>query len=294
MKHKSLLLVSGLILLLVAAACGGSATAEPATQPAAASSEPTALPTINTAPGSAMVATTREGNLGTHLVDGDRMTLYLYTGDARNVSNCTGGCASAWPPLTGAVIPSAGEEVTAGSLGAITRDDGSSQAVYNGWPLYYYSGDQTPGDANGQDSRWVWFAVSTSGGPIQTNPAVNSAVHPELGAILVEASGRTLYLRTSDEPQVSNCSGGCALAWPPLVAVDDPAAGDGVDGDLLDTISREDGSVQVTYNGRPVYYYALDEKPGDTNGQGVGDVWFTASTAGEARTLENVAADDDY
>ena len=114
----------------------------------------------------------------------------------------------------------------------------------------------------------------------------------------MDASGRSLYLFTRDEPGVSKCSGGCALAWPPLVTVDHPAAGEGVDGNLLNTISREDGSVQVTYNGRPVYYFASDEKPGDTNGQAVGDVWFTVSMEGEPRTLENAGdgatSGDDY
>ena len=116
--------------------------------------------------------------------------------------------------------------------------------------------------------------------------------------MLVEASGRTLYLFTSDEPSVSTCSGGCARAWPPLVTVGDPAAGEGVDGDLLGTVTREDGSVQVTYNGRPVYYYSGDDKPGDTNGQNVGSVWFTISTAGEpagqAGAADGPTAGDDY
>ena len=250
------------------------------------------------APVAAMVNTSSRSNLGVHLVDGDGMTIYLYTRDERNVTNCSGGCAEAWPPLVTEGEPTPGEGLDDGRLGTITREDGSSQVTYNGWPLYRFSGDQAAGDANGQDSRGVWFTVTTDGGPIQSNAAVNTAEHPDLGTILVEASGRSLYLRTSDEPSVSTCSGGCARAWPPLVTVGDPAAGEGVDGDLLGTITREDGSVQATYNGRPVYYYAADEKPGDTNGHEVGGVWFTVSIAGEpagqASAAAGPASSDDY
>ena len=94
---------------------------------------------------------------------------------------------------------------------------------------------------------------------------------------------------TIDEQGVPTCSGGCASAWPPLVTVGDPIAVEGVDGDLLGTIDREDGSVQVAYNGWPLYRYGGDQKPGDTKGQGVGGVWFAVSTAGEPSTTANEA-----
>ncbi len=104
----------------------------------------------------------------------------------------------------------------------------------------------------------------------------------DLGDHLVDGAGRTLYLFTVD-PQggdTSACSGDCAATWPPLTG--DVAAGDGVDGGLLGSVTRDDGSTQVTYNGWPLYYFAADAAPGDTNGQGVGDVWFVVSPAGDA------------
>ena len=312
MKRFSLLLALSLILLLVAAACGGDATAPPITQPApTATVEPTAVPaaTDTPVPGETRVRTdtpeptdtpapsptpeamalpdltsvgsAMHSELGTILVDGGGNTLYLLTNDQRNVATCSDGCAGAWPPLATVGAPSAGDGVTANNLGTVTRDDGTVQVTYNGWPLYRFSGDQAPGDANGQGSRGVWFTISTNGGPIQSNAAVDFAGRPELGTVLVDASGRSLYLLTSDEPSVSTCSGGCARAWPPLVTVGDPVAGEGVNGDHLGTITREDGSVQVTFNGRPLYYFASDQKPGDAKGQGVAGVWFTVSTAGE-------------
>ena len=81
---------------------------------------------------------------------------------------------------------------------------------------------------------------------------------------------------------MSNCSGGCARAWPPLLTVGAPQTGDGVNAASLATIERDDGSIQVTYNGWPLYYFAKDQQPGNTNGQGVGDVWFVVSALGEA------------
>ena len=103
-----------------------------------------------------------------------------------------------------------------------------------------------------------------------------------LGDILTDASGRSLYLRTDDERDKSTCSGGCAQTWPPLLTAGDAPAGAGVTADLLGTNSRDDGNTQVTYNGWPLYYYSPDEKAGDAKGQGVGGVWFVVSPEGEA------------
>ena len=112
----------------------------------------------------------------------------------------------------------------------------------------------------------------------------------------MDGGGNSLYLFTNDQRNASTCSGGCAGAWPPLVTVGDPVAGEGIEGDLLGMITREDGSVQVTYNGWPLYRFSGDQAPGDTKGQEVGGVWFTVSTAGEpagrAKAADSPASDD--
>ena len=100
-----------------------------------------------------------------------------------------------------------------------------------------------------------------------------------LGAILADAAGPSLYLYTRDEPNVSNCTGGCALAWPPLITAEDPAAGEGINAARLGTTTRADGSKQVTFDNWPLYYYASDEKPGDAIGQNRGEVWFVISNS---------------
>lgn len=101
-----------------------------------------------------------------------------------------------------------------------------------------------------------------------------------LGDVLVDQDGNVLYLFVPDAQGPSVCNDGCATAWPPLLA--GSVVGEGVDAGLLGTAPREDGSEQVTYNGWPLYYYADDSAPGDTNGQGVNDVWYVVSATGDA------------
>ncbi|MFF2410444.1 hypothetical protein [Streptomyces sp. NPDC058092] len=111
---------------------------------------------------------------------------------------------------------------------------------------------------------------------------VASASGP-LGTILVDGTGRTLYLWVADTTSKSNCSGECAREWPPLTVSGEPVAGKGVKAGLLGTTKRGDGSREVTYNGHPLYYFAGDRKAGDTNGQGVNDSgakWYVLDTSG--------------
>lgn len=104
-----------------------------------------------------------------------------------------------------------------------------------------------------------------------------------LGKILVDAQGRTLYLFQKDSGTKSACTGACAIAWPPLRATGKPVAGTGATASVVGTTPRSDGKPQVTYNGHPLYTYQGDQNPGDTNGQGLtafGGGWFALSPAG--------------
>lgn len=104
-------------------------------------------------------------SLGPILVDGRGMTLYLYTKDSPNTSVCTGQCLIAWPPLLGK--PTAGAGVDAARLGSFQRADGSTQASYNGWPLYYWKADVKPGDVTGQNVNSVWYVLGADGNAIK-------------------------------------------------------------------------------------------------------------------------------
>ena len=155
-----------------------------------------------------------------------------------------------------------------GVLGSTPRTDGNSQLTYNRMPLYYWAKDQKPGDTTGQNVGGVWFVINP-----EPAPTVTVRSDPDLGDILVDARGMTLYLYSRDEPAVSNCYNGCAAAWPPLLTDAAPNGPDAISAGLGLT-SRTDGTQQVTYNGVPLYYWMNDKNPGETSGQNVGGVWF--------------------
>lgn len=130
-----------------------------------------------------------------------------------------------------------------------------------------------------------------AGGSIEVGTAAT-----DLGTVLVDGEGRTLYVFDDDSEGESSCYGGCAESWPPLTGGEASASGD-VDPALLGTTERDDGSIQVTYAGAPLYRYAADTAPGDTEGQGVGDVWWVVDPEGERITGGSAARTpdaDDY
>jgi predicted lipoprotein with Yx(FWY)xxD motif len=100
--------------------------------------------------------------------------------------------------------------------------------------------------------------------------------------VLVNNDGRTLYLFTNDTATSSACSGGCATAWPPLIASGADTVGSGLDASKLGTVTRADGSKQVTYGGNPLYTYGADQASGETKGHQVGSVWFAVGADGKA------------
>jgi len=102
----------------------------------------------------------------------------------------------------------------------------------------------------------------------------------ELGRILVDGAGRTLYLFTPDTGTTSTCTGSCAQAWPALTGT--AVAGDGLAAEDLGTATRADGATQVTFRGHPLYYFAGDDAAGDTKGQGTGGKWYVVDAEGMA------------
>jgi predicted lipoprotein with Yx(FWY)xxD motif len=107
-----------------------------------------------------------------------------------------------------------------------------------------------------------------------------------LGKILDDGQGRTLYLFQADSGTKSNCSGACATNWPPLTSAN-PTVGKGASASMVGTSKRSDGKTQVTYNGHPLYTFAGDSSPGDTSGQGVnafGGLWYAVSPTGQQVT----------
>lgn len=126
----------------------------------------------------------------------------------------------------------------------------------------------------------------TAGVPVTGAATVSLSQSTDFGPILVDGQGHALYVLSNDTQNsgTSACTGDCATEWPALLTEGAPTAGEGVDASLLGTITRDDGTMQVTYNGRPLYRFHEDMAAGDTNGQGVSDEfgeWHLVSPAGE-------------
>jgi predicted lipoprotein with Yx(FWY)xxD motif len=102
-----------------------------------------------------------------------------------------------------------------------------------------------------------------------------------LGEVLVDGEGMTLYMFDPDEQGESTCYEDCATAWPPLVGEGEPALGEGLDEAMVGSVERTDGTMQVTYNDWPLYYWQNDAAAGDVTGQAVNDVWWVLGADGE-------------
>ena len=111
--------------------------------------------------------------------------------------------------------------------------------------------------------------TSPSAAPPASAATVVVATNSKLGQILVDGSGRTLYLFEADKGMSSTCYSACAQYWPPLLTNGAPKAGAGAAASLLGTTIRTDGTTEVTYGGHPLYYVVTDHNPGDATGQGV-------------------------
>lgn len=106
----------------------------------------------------------------------------------------------------------------------------------------------------------------------------------QLGRILVDSKGITLYDFPKDKGIVSSCYSACAALWPPLLTNGKPHAGPGVRASLLGTTKRRDGKLEVTYAGHPLYYFVSDRKPGQVTGQALnqfGAPWWVLTPAGK-------------
>jgi predicted lipoprotein with Yx(FWY)xxD motif len=186
-NRRTLAVATVLLLGTAAAACGSDnnnssdTTAAAAATTAAATETTTAAteaPTTAAAPETTAAATTEapeaggesvktaQTSLGTILVDGDEgKTLYIFMPDNKGPSTCTADCAKLWPALAGPATAGAG--ANASLLGTAKRtDNGTEQATYNGWPLYYFGGDSAAGQTNGQGIAGKWYVIDATGTPV--------------------------------------------------------------------------------------------------------------------------------
>jgi predicted lipoprotein with Yx(FWY)xxD motif len=173
-RHSLALLTVIALTLGACTATGAPGSVEPDTQaptPVAtpeasptASAEDTEEPTASDDAGTGdYPLTAAEGDVGPYLTGEGGLTLYYFTNDTQNAGNsvCNDNCATAWPPyvLEGADEVTPGDGVD-GEITMITRDDGTTQVAYKGWPLYYYAKDSAPGDTTGHEVGGVWFVIA--------------------------------------------------------------------------------------------------------------------------------------
>ncbi|MEV0318020.1 SCO0930 family lipoprotein [Streptomyces sp. NPDC050658] len=234
--------------------------------------------------------------LGKVVTDSEGFTLYRFDKDTAQPpkSNCDGACATAWPVVSpkGAVAPPG---VDASLMGEVTRSDGSKQLTIDGWPMYRYAKDTKPGDAKGQGVKGTWFAAAPDGkkasadaepAPSETEPAdlagLSTRNDPKLGEIVVDKNGMTVYRFTKDSawPMKSACTGACLEKWPVVAPVEKNDT-KGILKKGFVVFDRPDGQRQQTIDCWPLYTFAGDKKPGDTNGQGVGGTWYAAGPDGK-------------
>jgi predicted lipoprotein with Yx(FWY)xxD motif len=167
-RSRIALAVAPAACLVLLSACTQPATpAAPATSAASSSAPASSAPAPAPADAATLALGTADTSLGTILVDGKGLTLYMFTKDTKgsNASACTGQCLVAWPPLYGK--PTAGTGADDSKLGSFALPDGSIQATYNGWPLYYWKDDAKAGDVLGQKVGGVWFVLDRDGEPIK-------------------------------------------------------------------------------------------------------------------------------
>lgn len=150
------------------------------------------------------------------------------------------------------------------------------------------------GGSSGSGTAAVAQQAAGSGGAKAAGGAAVVETHKgPLGTYLTDSAGRTLYLFAPDKGTTSTCYGTCAKYWPPMHTTGTPkAAGAAVSG-KLGTTKRTDGTVQVTYGGHPLYYFAQDTSPGETKGQGLnlnGGLWWAVSPGGTSITTTSTTA----
>jgi predicted lipoprotein with Yx(FWY)xxD motif len=238
------------------------------------------------------VISTTTTKLGKVLATSKRRVMYLYAKDGHNVSHCSGGCLSVWPRVTTAAKPTAAKGVLKKHLGVIKH----KQVTYYGHPLYYFNGDKA-GTAKGEDVG-SFFAVSTHGTAVKpkkkpttpagpTGPAVVSTGKAGGVEVITSKNGHTLYDFSGDSPPTIGCTGSCASTWPPLLTKGAPTASGDAKSSLLGTVKRPNGTIQVTYNGDPVYDYSADTKAGQDKGQvkyAFGGYWYDMLPSGAINT----------
>jgi predicted lipoprotein with Yx(FWY)xxD motif len=184
-----------------------------------------------------------------------------------------------WPALITKGAPVAGPGVNQKLLGTVQRPGLGSQVTYAGHPLYLF--DQKPLQVTGEGwdepgippDHGLWYLMSPSGLPLPWADMIATTTigtKTVLGATMLLEAWHVfpVYSLSSDTATTSTCTGACAITWPPLLTGGTPGLIDGLNASNLGTLKRADGTVQVTYRGKPLYLYSGENVAKNTNGPG--------------------------
>ncbi|MGW6985509.1 SCO0930 family lipoprotein [Streptomyces sp. NPDC054932] len=243
--------------------------------------------------------------LGSGVTDSEGLTLYRFDKDTPKPpkSNCEGDCAKAWPAVS-ADDASVGEGIDKALLGSVARADGTKQLTLAGWPVYRYAKDAKAGDALGEGVGGTWHVLGPDGKPAGAGKGaeagaekeekeekteagakggeLNAVQNPELGTLVENGEGKTLYRFDKDSawPMKIGCVDACTDTWKPVAPVDKEKV-NGIAAELIGKVKRPDGTEQLTIDCWPVYTFTGDKKPGDTTGHNNKGLWFAITDKGK-------------
>jgi predicted lipoprotein with Yx(FWY)xxD motif len=258
------------------AACGSSGSTTAPAPPAPALAAPAS------SPGSTVAVKVADNKVGKILVGADGRTLYGFTNDADAKSTCYSACAQAWPPVIVDPQWTVGPGLDTGVFSTIQRDDGTQQLVAGKWPLYEYSGDAAPGDANGQGSGDVWFTIGTDAKLVKG--ALGSATTPTTAAYGQSASATTVPASAN----ASTAASAPAKPAPAPAAAAAPAAPSAPTSVALGTTSL--GQVLTDAQGRTLYALTKDTNGTPTCTDACAKAWPPAMASGTPTAGAGVTA----
>ncbi len=226
----------------------------------------------NLAPEAAItIDLTTKGTIGEIITDSEGMSLYIFTRDVAGASACAGACLDNWPVFyVKDIATTAGLNTT--DFANITRADGTKQTTYKGWPLYYFASDESEADVKGDAVGNIFYAAKPNYSLFIGQQSVEGASMN----YLVDAEGNSLYYFANDEQNVSNCADGCATAWPVFEDDTELVIPSAFSSSQFGTITRTDGKSQITYAGKPLYFFAQDTQRGEIKGHTVANWGLSA------------------
>jgi len=221
-----------------------------------------------------VTSTQTHGNV---LTDAEGNTLYFFAADVGGDSQCTADCVNTWPVFSAEELDP-GNGLQPADMGSITRSDGSSQTTFNGWPLYYFAGDNQPGDFNGDGVNGLWFTAKPDYSLLIGNDQLvgadgveytsNFEEGQENTTFFTDANARTLYIFSFDEANTNNFTNEDFSnngVWP-IFNTELQNLPSIINEDDFGTITVHGQEQQLTYKGWPLYHFGQDTERGDTKG----------------------------